>query len=122
MIELSDVWVCVEPRTESDLEEGPGGERAWAAKQAQLSAAELKQAARSASMPDGGPTTGTAAEDGAGAVEAKGLRWSLISHLLNLLLNRLQLTVRNVHIAVEVRVIATRGDVSMLINTLYRSS
>jgi len=90
VIELSDVQLRVALRTTDDLEGLPAGDRAWAAKQAQLAAAELQ------ALAGGGPAP---APD---AAASRGVLWSLLQHLFTTLLNRLQLTVRNVHISFEV--------------------
>eukprot|EP00887_Chlorella_sp_A99_P007395 scaffold2.g7395.t1 len=92
VIDLADVHLQVCLRDEHDLHEGPAGERAWAAKQAELAAAELQ------ALAGGG---GGAAAPAAGAQEGRGILWSFVQHLINLLVNRLQLTVRNVHVAFQ---------------------
>ena len=50
VIELADVRLCASPREESGWEEGPARQRALAAKQAQLAAAELERLAKAGSQ------------------------------------------------------------------------
>lgn len=92
VVELTDVHLRVALRRDADFEEGPAGERAWAAKQAELAAAEL--AALAAASAGGG--------DAAAGVRQGGVLWGFMQHVVTMLVNRLQLTVRNVHIEFEV--------------------
>lgn len=50
VVELADVRLCASPREESGWEEGPARQRALAAKQAQLAAAELERLAKAGSQ------------------------------------------------------------------------
>jgi hypothetical protein len=95
VVELADVRLRFALRRDEEMEEGPGGERAWAAKQAELAAAELAELAAAA----GG---GDAAAAAAAAGRQGGVLDSLLRHVLSVLLNRLQLTVRRLHIEFEV--------------------
>lgn len=101
VVELSDVHLRVALRRDADLEEGPAGERAWAAKQAELAAAEL--AALAATSAVGGGGGADAGGGGAGGGGKGGVLWGFMQHVLSMLVNRLQLTVRNVHVEFEVR-------------------
>lgn len=81
IVELSDVYVCVTPRTEADWEEGPAQHRAYATKRAQLSAAE-------ASMQLTGSSSG----------QKGGYGWSFLTWGGSVLLNKLQFRMKRTHI------------------------
>ena len=85
VIELSDVYICISPRTEEDWEEGPAGRRAYATKQAQLSAAEASR-----------QLTGTSAGS------KGGYGWSFLTWGGSILLNKLQFRVKSTHICFKV--------------------
>ena len=68
-----------------------------AAKQAELAALDLVRL----SKPVGGG--GRSAAGGAAAGEGGGLAWSFLSHLGTVLLNGLQMTVRNIHVCFQAR-------------------
>lgn len=97
IVELADVHLCVVLRRDEELEEGPAGERAWLAKQAELAAAEL--AALAAASAAGGADADAAA---AAAGRQGGVLASFMQHVVAMLVNRLQLTVSGVHIQFEV--------------------
>jgi hypothetical protein len=114
VVELSDVVLCVAPREESDWEEGPALRRAQAAKQAQLAAAELaKLGSRvAATGSSSGGTGGKAVQQAAAAATAAAgsgtsWGWMIADYVLSFLLNRLQFSVKNVHVYFQVR---CRGD------------
>jgi hypothetical protein len=90
VVDLADVHLCVALRRDEELEEGPAGERAWLAKLAELAAAELAALA----------AAGASGSEAAG--RQGGVLWSFMQHVVNMLVNRLQLTVSNVHIEFEV--------------------
>ena len=97
VVELADVHLRVALRRDAEFEEGPAGERAWLAKQAELAAAELAAlAAASAGDASGGAAAAAAGRQG-------GVLWSFMQHVVTMLVNRLQLTVRNVTVEFEVR-------------------
>ena len=97
VVELADVHLRVALRRDAECEEGPAGERAWLAKQAELAAAELAAlAAASAGDASGGAAAAAAGRQG-------GVLWSFMQHVVTMLVNRLQLTVRNVTVEFEVR-------------------
>lgn len=87
---LSDVWLSVCPRTEEEWEEGMTGQRIQAAKQAELAALDLIRL----SKPGG--------KGAAPGNEGSSLASSFLSHLGTMLLNRLQMTIRNIHICFKV--------------------
>lgn len=91
MLHLSDVWLCASPRGEDEWEEELAGQRAQAAKQAELAAMELVRSSRPAGKSGGGA-----------ANEGNGLASAFMSHLGTMLLNRLQMTIRNIHICFKV--------------------
>lgn len=104
VLELYDVRLTVCLRSDDDLHEGPASQRAWAAKQAELAAEELRaMAAASGGAAAAGPTSAPPA--------GRGVLWSFLQHIINMLINRLQLTVRNVHVAVHVR--SCRGRLAL---------
>ncbi len=84
-------------RRDAEFEEGPAGHRAWLAKQAELAAAELAALAAASA----GDASGTAAA-AAAAGRQGGVLWSFMQHVVTMLVNRLQLTVRNVTVEFEV--------------------
>jgi hypothetical protein len=88
VLHLSDVWLCASPRAEEDWEEDLAGQRAQAAKQAELAAMELVRSSG---------RNGTASHDNSGLASA------FLSHLGTILLNRLQMTIRNIHVCFKVR-------------------
>lgn len=86
VVELTDVWLVAGPWEEAEWEEGPAARRGRLAKEARLVAADLARRA------------------GAGSErEQRGAARSFLSHLATLLLNRLQLRVRGVHLSFQVR-------------------
>lgn len=93
VVEMSDVWLCASPRNEEEWEEDLAGQRAQASKQAELAARDLMRLSR----PGSKGATGTS-----GASEGSGFAWSFLSHLSSMLLNRLQMTISNVHISFQV--------------------
>jgi hypothetical protein len=97
VVELDDVHLTVVLRRDEELEEGPAGERAWLAKQAELAAAELAALAAASDGGGGDAAAATTAGRQGGVLE------SLMRHVVSTLVNRLQLTVTNVHITFEVR-------------------
>ena len=98
VVELADVHLRVALRRDADFEEGPAGERAWLAKQAELAAAELAALA-AASAGDASAAAAAAAAAG----RQGGVLWSFMQHVVTMLVNRLQLTVSNVTVEFEVR-------------------
>lgn len=105
VIELEEVHLCLGLLDGADLEPGPAGERAWAAKQAQLALAELQAAQEGGS--NGGSSSGSSGNGGGDAGEGrKGMLWSFLQHLVTMLVNRLQLRVRNVHVSLQVGAVA----------------
>ena len=90
VLHLSDVWLCACPRTEAEWEEGKAGQRAQAAKQAELAALDLIRQ----SKPGG--------KSAAAGNEGSSLASSFLSHLGTMLLNRLQMTICNIHICFKV--------------------
>jgi hypothetical protein len=90
VVDLADVHLYVALRRDEELEEGPAGERAWLAKLAELAAAELAALA----------AAGASGSEAAG--RQGGVLWSFMQHVVTMLVNRLQLTVSNVHIEFEV--------------------
>jgi hypothetical protein len=96
VVELADVHLRVALRRDTEFEEGPAGERAWLAKQAELAAAELAALA-AASAGDAGSTAAAAAAAG----RQGGVLWSFMQHVVTMLVNRLQLTIRNVTVEFE---------------------
>ena len=84
MVELSDVHITVSPRPEADWEEGPALRRAYAAKKAQLSAAESSR-----------QLTGAGKNSG-------GYGWSILAWAGRVLLNKLQFRMRRIHICFKV--------------------
>lgn len=92
VVELSDVHLCIALRRDDELTESPAAERSWLAKQAELAAAELAALAAA----NGGDSS-----SGAGG-RAGGVLWSFVQHVLAMLVNRLQLSVSNVHVEFEV--------------------
>jgi hypothetical protein len=108
VVELSDVVLCVAPREESDWEEGPALRRAQAAKQAQLAAAELaklgSRVAGTGSSADRAPqpTAAAAAAAAASAGSGTSWAWAIADYVLSFLLNRLQFSVKHVHVYFEV--------------------
>ena len=82
--ELSDVHITVSPRPEADWEEGPALRRAYAAKKAQLSAAESSRQLT-----------------GAGKISG-GYGWSILAWAGRVLLNKLQFRMRCTHICFKV--------------------
>lgn len=101
LVELEEVHLCVVLRREEELTEGPAAERAWLAKQAELAAAELAALA-AASGADSASAGGSS-----GVGRAGGVLVSFVQHVLAMLVNRLQLSVSNVHVEFEVG--AARG-------------
>lgn len=95
VVELADVHLRVALRRDAEFEEGPAGERAWLAKQAELAAAELAALAAASA----GDASGGAA---AAAGRQGGVLWSFMQHVVTMLVNRLQLTVSNVTVEFEV--------------------
>lgn len=92
IVELSDISISITPLTEEELQQKPAQERAWAAKRACLAAAELQ------ALAGVDPTAASSGED----VKQGGMLWSLLQHVIGMLVNRLQLTVNNVHIMYKV--------------------
>ena len=108
VIELSEVHLCLSLLDDEDLQPRPAGERAWAAKQAELAVAELQElsAAAAANGSGSGSSSGQAAADGVSGSkgeERRGMLWSFLQHLVTMLVNKLQLRVSNVHISLQVR-------------------
>ena len=106
MVEFSDVYICGSPRSEADWEEGPAKQRAQAAKEAQLIAAELEKATQ--------PTDKTQ-----GSGDSRSYGWSLVTHLGTLLLRGLQLSIHNLHICFKV---GSPSDAPCLLEAVDRSS
>jgi hypothetical protein len=125
VVELSDVVLCVSPRDESDWEEGPALRRAQAAKQAQLAAAELAKlgsrvaatgsgssssrgstAAAQANVAAAAAAAATAAAasagGGGGGGSSSSWGWMIADYVISFLLNRLQVSVKNVHVYFQV--------------------
>lgn len=118
VVELSDVALCVSPREESDWEEGPALRRLQAAKQAQLAAAELaklgsrvaatgrgattQQQADYAAATAAGTAANTTAASAAGPAVGSSWGWAIVDYVASFLLNRLQVTIKNVHVYFEV--------------------
>ena len=100
MVELSDVYFCASPWTEAQWEEGPAQRRRHAANVAQLGSAEVQKASRSLS--------------GTSTSQKGGFGWSLLSWIGSILLNKLQLSVQQVHICIKVshQSIANGADLS----------
>lgn len=115
VVELSDVHLRVALRRDADLEEGPAGERSWAAKQAELAAAELAALAAASA---GGGAGGADAAAGAGAGVKGGVLWGFMQHVLSMLVNRLQLTVRSVHIEFEVGLLRAASLLALMLLAL----
>lgn len=90
VVHLSDVWLCACPRTEEEWEEDMAGKRAQAAKQAELAALDLIRLSK-----PGGKVAGASGE-------GSSLASSFLSHLGTMLLNRLQMTIRNIHFCFKV--------------------
>lgn len=90
VIELSDVYLEVRERPESQWEEDAASLRTIAAKRATLASKELEQLSK--------PLL-TRQQEGQ---EGRGSSWSLASRLGQLLLNRLKLSVKNVHFKFQV--------------------
>lgn len=90
---MSDVWLCATPRKEKEWEENLASQRAQAAKQAELAARDLMRLSR----PGSKGATGTPATH-----EGSGFAWSFLSHLSAMVLNRLQMTISNVHVCFQV--------------------
>lgn len=88
MVELSDVYFCATPWKEAQWEEGPAQKRRQAANMAQLGSAEVQKASRSLS--------------GTSTAQKGGFGWSLLSWIGSILLNKLQLSVRQVHVCLKV--------------------
>lgn len=87
VVELSDVCITVAPRPEADWEEGPALHRAYAAKKAQLSAAEsFRQMSGAGATPKG----------------SGGYGWSILAWAGRVLLNKLQFRMRRTHICFKV--------------------
>ena len=107
VVELSDVHIRLALLGEADLEPGPAGERAWAAKQAALAVAELaalaggSDAAAAAAAAAGGVGAGGGRGEEASR-EKRGMLWSFLQHLVAMFVNKLQLRVRSVHVSLEV--------------------
>ena len=96
VVELEDVTLEVTSRDDTDWEEGPALRRAQAAKQAQLAAAELaKLGSRVAAE-------GHKQQEQSASSSKGGTRWSIVDYITSYLLNRLQLTVTNVHVCFKV--------------------
>jgi hypothetical protein len=89
VIELADVELRVAERPETDWEEEAAGKRLQASKEAILASRELERLSK--------PVLQQGAE-----VKSSPSSWSFFSHLGGLILNGLQLAVRNVHIVFEV--------------------
>jgi len=92
VIDLADIELTLSLLTPEDLSYTASSERAWAVKQAHLAAQELQElAAGASSESDGKPPS-----------EAKqgGMLWPLVQHAVTMLLRRLHLSVKNVHIRV----------------------
>jgi hypothetical protein len=89
VIELADVELRVAERPETDWEEEAAGRRLQARKEAILASRELEQLSK------------PGIQQGAEA-KSSSSSWSFFSHLGGLILNGLQLAVRNVHIVFEV--------------------
>jgi hypothetical protein len=98
VVELDDVTLEVTSRNDSDWEEGPALFRAQAAKQAQLAAAELaKLGSRVAAEGHKQQEKASSSSSSKGST-----RWSIVDYITSYLLNRLQLTVTNVHLCFKV--------------------
>lgn len=100
LMEMSDVWLSASPRQEEEWEEASAGQRAQASKQAELAARDLmrlsrpgiKGAAGAANLPEGSSSG-----------------WPFLSHLSAMLLNRLQMTITNVHVCFQVCCCSKKG-------------
>ena len=88
MVEISDVYVCATPRTEAQWEEGPAQKRRLAANLAQLGSADMQKASKSLS--------------GSSTSQKGGFGWSLLSWIGSILLNKLQLSIQEVHVCLKV--------------------
>lgn len=104
IVELSDVSLITSRRDETAWEEGPAARREQAAKQAQLAAAELSKLSSRLEA----DSAGAAAAAAQGA--KRGLRWSIADYLTSFLLNRLQLSVRRVHVCFRAPTAAAAGE------------
>jgi hypothetical protein len=101
-IELCGVEVVACPRPEADWEEGAAGVRALAAKRAALAAAEAERL--SAVLAEGGvpqPDASSSAASSSAPPPARGGLASLAAGLVARLVDRLELTVRDVHVRFE---------------------
>lgn len=98
VIDLADVELTFELLTPESLSPEAAAHRAWAAKQAHIAAQELQELA----APDG-VSPSPDGNGGKPAAEAKqgGLMLALLKHAITMLLRRLQLSVRNVHVKVQ---------------------
>lgn len=92
-MEMSDVWLCASPRQEEEWEESLAGQRAQASKQAELAARDLMRLSRPGSKGVAGA---------ANLPEGSSSGWPFLSHLSAMLLNRLQMTITNVHVCFQV--------------------
>lgn len=93
VVELSDVYFCATPWTEAQWEEGPAQKRRQAANMAHLGSAAVQKTSRSLSA------SNTAQKGGFG--------WSLLSWIGSILLNKLQLSVRQVHVCLKVSLLCS---------------
>ena len=99
-MEMSDVWLCASPRQEEEWEETLAGQRAQASKQAELAARDLMRLSRPGSK---------GAAGAANLPEGSSSGWPFLSHLSAMLLNRLQMTITNVHVCFQVCCCSKKG-------------
>ena len=104
MVEISDVYVCATPRTEAQWEEGPAQRRRLAANLAQLGSADMQKASKSLS--------------GSSTSQKGGFGWSLLSWVGSILLNKLQLSVQEVHVCLKVHIWPSHIAQSLMYNVM----
>ena len=100
LMEMSDVWLSASPRQEEEWEEASAGQRAQASKQAELAARDLMRLSRPGSK---------GAAGAANLPEGSSSGWPFLSHLSAMLLNRLQMTITNVHVCFQVCCCSRKG-------------
>ena len=100
LMEMSDVWLSASPRQEEEWEEASAGQRAQASKQAELAARDLMRLSRPGSKGVAGA---------ANLPEGSSSGWPFLSHLSAMLLNRLQMTITNVHVCFQVCFCCKKG-------------
>eukprot|EP00798_Chlamydomonas_sp_ICE-L_P001433 gene1433-32806_t len=118
IIELSDVTLCTTSREDDEWEEGPALERDQAAKQAELAAAELAKLSRRMAQHKAAKGRRGSLDTAYGAGGQSGSIWSpfryMVQQLTSFLLNRLLLTVSNVHVMFKPGLLLTVSNVHIL--------